>query len=291
MFSLNENFLQHIDLPTDSKITRYHRVGGGDINQAYSLETETGEHYFLKVQPNSVAAFFQHEADGLKLLAQAVRVPRVLGMGQVKKDQWLLLESLNAVNDGDQYALGRALAKVHAITSPNQEFGFDRDFTAGKTAKINHWQKDWYSFFVEQRLAVLRGLLLQEGKWVVSDADYEQAVNKFKLLLTDHVSQPSLLHGDFWSGNFMFDADSGEPIFIDPDVYYGDAEFDLGITTVFGGFNRDFYAGYQSLRPFDAGIDQRLMFYQLYYLMVHAHLFAGSYIQAYAGKLSQIIGH
>ncbi|WP_143811361.1 fructosamine kinase family protein, partial [Oenococcus oeni] len=138
---------------------------------------------------------------------------------------------LNATNYGNQYSLGQDLAKIHSITSPNGQFGFDKDFKAGKTSKINTWQSSWYEFFVKQRLNVLRELLINEGKWN-DDQNYKKAIEIFQSLMEKHDSRPSLLHGDFWSGNFMFDADSGQPIFIDPDVYYGDPEFDIGITTV-----------------------------------------------------------
>ncbi|MGL2221302.1 fructosamine kinase family protein [Oenococcus oeni] len=286
MFNLTKAFLKEV--PTNAEVTDFHEVHGGDINKAYSLTDAQGGRYFLKVQPNSVLAFFQHEADGLKLLGQAARVPKVIALGHVGQDQWLLLEYLNATNYGNQYSLGQDLAKIHSITSPNGQFGFDKDFKAGKTSKINTWQSSWYEFFVKQRLNVLRELLINEGKWN-DDQNYKKAIEIFQSLMEKHDSRPSLLHGDFWSGNFMFDADSGQPIFIDPDVYYGDPEFDIGITTVFGGFNQDFYVGYQSTKPFQSGAERRLMFYQLYYLMVHAHLFAGSYIQAYRGKLAHII--
>ncbi|WP_143045446.1 fructosamine kinase family protein, partial [Oenococcus oeni] len=186
--------------------------------------------YFLKVQPNSVLAFFQHEADGLKLLGQAARVPKVISLVHFFLDQLLLLDYLNSTNYFNQYSLVQDLAKIHSITIPNGHFCFDMDFKAGKTSKINTWQSSWYEFFVKQRLNVLRELLINEGKWN-DDQNYKKAIEIFQSLMEKHDSRPSLLHGDFWSGNFMFDADSGQPIFIDPDVYYGDPEFDIGITT------------------------------------------------------------
>lgn len=47
----------------------------------------------------------------------------------------------------------------------------------------------------------------------------------------NHEVIPSLLHGDLWSGNYMFSTD-GTPILIDPDVFYGDRELDLAMTTI-----------------------------------------------------------
>ena len=42
----------------------------------------------------------------------------------------------------------------------------------------------------------------------------------------------------------MFD-DTGQPVLIDPDAVYGDREFDLAMTTIFGGFEPAFYQAYQ----------------------------------------------
>ena len=47
---------------------------------------------------------------------------------------------------------------------------------------------------------------------------------------------PSLIHGDLWSGNFMV-GEKGEPIIIDPAVYYGHREMDLAMSQLFGGFS------------------------------------------------------
>ena len=44
--------------------------------------------------------------------------------------------------------------------------------------------------------------------------------------LENHNSNPSLLHGDLWGGNYMFLTD-GSPALFDPAPFYGDREFDL----------------------------------------------------------------
>jgi fructosamine-3-kinase len=45
----------------------------------------------------------------------------------------------------------------------------------------------------------------------------------------------------------------GSPALIDPAAVYGDRELDLGVTTVFGGFNSEFYRAYAAAYPFDEG--------------------------------------
>ena len=89
----------------------------------------------------------------------------------------------------------------------------------------------------------------------------------------------SLLHGDLWSGNVLFDA-SGAPVLIDPAVYVGHREVDLAMTRLFGGFPEAFYEAYAEAWPLIEGWEDRLAIYQLYPLLVHARLFGGSYVSA-----------
>ncbi len=55
--------------------------------------------------------------------------------------------------------------------------------------------------------------------------------------------QPSLLHGDLWGGNWLIGA-PGEPVLIDPVVYFGDRETELAMSHLFGGFPDDFFQTY-----------------------------------------------
>ena len=47
--------------------------------------------------------------------------------------------------------------------------------------------------------------------------------------------------------------DQGHPWLIDPASYVGDAETDIALTELFGGFDRTFYEAYQSVIPLDPG--------------------------------------
>src|SRR5699024_8580483 len=85
--------------------------------------------------------------------------------------------------------------------------------------------------------------------------------------LSDHTSKPSLLHGDLWGGNYMF-LENGQPALFDPAPLYGDREFDLGITTVFGGFTQTFYDSYNKHYPLSKVANERVLFYRLICLRV-----------------------
>ena len=46
---------------------------------------------------------------------------------------------------------------------------------------------------------------------------------------------------------------NGQPALFDPAPLYGDREFDIGITTVFGGFTQEFYDEYNQQLPLAKG--------------------------------------
>jgi fructosamine-3-kinase len=64
---------------------------------------------------------------------------------------------------------------------------------------------------------------------------------------------------------------------IDPAVYWGHREVDLAMMQLFGGFGASTYEAYDEVFPLAAGWRERVEWYQLPPLLVHAILFGGSY--------------
>jgi fructosamine-3-kinase len=69
----------------------------------------------------------------------------------------------------------------------------------------------------------------------------------------------------------------GQPILIDPSVYFGHREMDIAMTRLFGGFSNDFYHFYNDEYPLEKGWKNRVEFNQLYPLLVHVLLFGSTY--------------
>ena len=65
---------------------------------------------------------------------------------------------------------------------------------------------------------------------------------------------------------------------IDPAVYGGHREIDLGMMRLFGGFSERVFQAYDEAFPLSPGATERLALCQLYPLLVHANLFGGSYV-------------
>jgi protein-ribulosamine 3-kinase len=240
-------------------------VSGGCIHDCYRVAI-TGRRGFLKVNAARYADAFAAEAEGLSALrASGQRAPEVLAHGAVGTHAYLLLEYLDLEGTGDFAALGRMLAHAHRAFGPR--FGWARDNYIGSTPQMNGWCDDWAEFWLTRRMKPQLAMARNKG---FSLPDVSSS------LLKRHKPQPSLLHGDLWSGNAGFTQQG--PVVFDPAVYYGDREADLAMTELFGGFPPEFYRAYNAAFPLPAGYDKRKHLYNLYHLLNHLNLFGGGYL-------------
>lgn len=258
-------------------------VSGGDVNDAFRIETDQ-EDYFLLVQRKRKSTFFDAEIAGLNLFEKVgITAPRVIDSGEIEDDAYLLLTYLDEGVSGSQEALGELVARMHSEQQADNQFGFDLPYEGGDISFDNSWTNSWITLFVEKRLDKLKDRLVQQGLWGDADVTQYQAVRRVIVNeLESHNSKPSLLHGGLWGGNYMFLTD-GSPALFDPAPLYGDREFDIGITSVFGGFTQAFYDAYHKHYPLSEGADVRLEFYRLYLLMVHLVKFG----EMYAGSVDR----
>lgn len=218
------------------------------------------------------------EAKGLELLRVTIQragidelnVPLVY---EVNAKQ-LSLQYLSAESPEKQQwqTLGCGLAKLHAVK--NAYFGLSYDNFIGLSPQANSVAQNWPNFFIDNRL-------LQQVSWIKNQAfarEARQSIVSNRRALEDllQCSEPSLVHGDLWSGNVMFA--EGKVWLIDPAVYYGDPEVDIAMTEMFGGFAPEFYASYQEVRALSESYQTKKHVYNLYHYLNHYNLFGDSYL-------------
>nr|WP_263314715.1 fructosamine kinase family protein [Mammaliicoccus sp. Marseille-Q6498] len=276
-------------LPIDG-IKEMKAISGGDVNEAYKIESKDGT-YFLLVQHNRSEDFYAAEIAGLEAFeAAGVTAPVVKGHGEINGDAYLLLNFLEEGRSGSQKALGQLVAKLHSTYEPEGKFGFDLPYEGSDITFENGWTDSWSQLFVNQRLDQLRDEIVNRGLWSEHELKaYDNVRETIVEALENHKSKPSLLHGDLWAGNYMFLSD-GKPALFDPAPLYGDREFDLGATRVFGGFTQDFYDAYNEALPLSKGAEQRIKFYELYLLMVHLVKFGSMYAGSVNRTMEEIVG-
>jgi len=273
---------------TEVTIAKVKALGGGCINTALKLETDSCENYLLKLNHISRLDMFEKEQIGLQLLANAetsLKIPETFGTGAQGNIAFLLMEYITPGNKDNLFweSLGFGLAEMHQKnTSPF--FGLNTDNHIGETRQINSCENDWVSFFGNHRLRFQGDLATHNGYFTHQDIqNLERLIKKLGELIPAN-PEASLLHGDLWSGN-IYCGEGGCPWLIDPAVYYGHRECEIAFTRMFGGFSPRFYSAYQEVWPLDNGYKQREDLYNLYHYLNHLNLFGRSYY----GSVKQII--
>lgn len=264
-------------------------VGGGSINQAYAV-TDGRETYFVKVNQANQLAMFEAEALALKAIYEThtIGVPRPLLWNIAGNAAFLVTTWIEFGGSRDAQAwarMGEQLAALHRVHS-SQGFGWHQNNTIGSTPQMNAWTPDWQTFWAEQRLGYQFRLARRRGGHFPQQ---DALIAALPALLEGHNPPPSMVHGDLWSGNAAI-ARSGDPIILDPAIYFGDREVDLAMTELFGGFPAAFYEGYQAAYPLEAGYDRRKVLYNLYHVINHFNLFGGSYEGQANRMIDQLLG-
>ncbi len=168
------------------------------------------------------------------------------------------------------------LAALHGIGAG--AYGLERDTVIGGLVQPNAEAEDWIGFFRDRRLLYMARAALDAG--MLSGAlmtRIEAFAARIERWL-DAPAHPSLIHGDMWGGNVLV---KGNRIagFVDPAIYYADAEIELAFSTMFSTFTEPFFARYGEMRPLRPGFwEVRRDIYNLYPLLVHVRLFGGSYV-------------
>ena len=269
------------------EIITHRSVGGGCINQVYSVSNGTLS-YFVKVNQAHQIEMFEAESLGLQQMydTQTIRIPQPLCCGIAGDYSFIVMEWLE-FGRGDSRAwelMGQNLAKLHQAKGSDR-FGWDRNNTIGSTPQINPWSENWSEFFAEQRIGFQLRLAKRRGG---NFSDTGKVVAKVKDILSDRAPQPSLVHGDLWSGNSACTVD-GEPVILDPATYWGDREVDIAMTELFGGFPAAFYRGYNQTWQLDRGYEARKPLYNLYHVLNHFNLFGGGYEYQASSTIARLL--
>ena len=250
---------------------------GGDINQAFLIAAEN-ENYVIKVNSSSLyPKMFHSESEGLSLLnSTGANVPEVIKVFNKAGYQYILMKFIQKEPSGNDFwtNLGISLARIHLKSET--AFGLKFDNFIGTIPQKNSLKENWSDFFIENRLKPLvkksYDLQLLKNSHL---GHFEELFKQFDQLIPKE--KPSLLHGDFWSGN-MICGPHQNPYFIDPAVYFGHREMDISMSFLFGGFDVNYLTSYREIYPLEPDWHARIDLHNLYPRLVHLVLFGSSYL-------------
>lgn len=277
-------------------IAQTDRLSGGDINKAYGLHLSTGDTVFMKANAKENASFFTAEALALSAIesTKTIGTPKILCTGTDAGEEvgysFLFLEYIESAAKIKNYweTFGHELALMHKAQTEKftsgKKFGFLQDNFIGARKQVNQNSDSWIEFFRDSRLA---------PQFKDAESYFDEDDRKLITKLLDHLDEylvepenPSLLHGDLWSGNAICGSD-GKAWLIDPAGYVGHAEADLAMTELFGGFDAEFYDAYKETNPLQPGYDERRDLYNLYHLLNHLNMFGSGYFNAVKSILEE----
>lgn len=225
------------------------------------------------------------EAEGLRLLADTLRAAGVGGPGALRVPEVRRVTETELVipqiepapaTDSKMAALGESLARMHRVALP--DYGFEVNNLIGLSPQKNRVMDDWGAFYLNYRLKPQLAMMGDPRVRSEFESTLESHQVALQAFLNRHCDHPSLLHGDLWSGNVLFDRQG--PWLIDPAVYRGDREADLAMTELFGGFSPAFFQAYDSVYPRTDVYDLKVPIYNLYHTLNHYNLFGASYLGA-----------
>jgi len=278
---LRELIRHKIKAAIEDQIISQHSVSGGCINDAKIVITQSGKSFFVKTNINSPKDMFLKEANGLRELAKAnvIRIPKVI----YSADNFIIIENILPERKSKSFweNFGRNFARLHKFTA--QSFGFYENNYIGSTPQRNIPTEtetvNWTEFYFNKRL-LYQYKLAEKNNYASEELrkSISQLEKTIHIVLMDCNAQPSLLHGDLWSGNFITD-ETGNACLIDPAVYYGHREADLAMTKLFGGFDGRFYSAYNEEYPLAEDFKYRENIYKLYHVLNHLNLFGSGYYQ------------
>lgn len=220
------------------------------------------------------------EVEGLDSLRAAlrdagvssIRVPKVYAVSETE----LAIAAIDsgAATQATLEKLGEGLAQMHKAAK--LQYGWGRNNYIGLSPQPNRWSESWGEFFVRDRLAYQVSRIREPSVQTAFHDILSKHGESLAGWLNEHCAHPSLLHGDLWSGNVLFDAE--QPWLIDPAVYCGDREADIAMTEMFGGFGAGFYKAYDRVYPLSAVYLQKRDIYNLYHYLNHYNLFGTGYL-------------
>ena len=269
-----EPLLNHI---FPSGYQSFSHLSGGDINEVIRVKLLDENDKVLKI--NSAQKFpkmLQIEGESLNFISKyGINVPKVVKNGEFRSQQYLVLEYISSTGKSATFwdDFGVEMANLHQNTQGS--FGLHFDNYIGSLPQSNKTHSTWKDFFINERCIPQVKMATDAGylsslELVVFERFYKEVDSIWPK------EQPALLHGDLWSGNYMVDS-NGNPMLIDPAIYYGHREMDIGMMHLFGGFHSDLFDAYNERYALEKDWPERIRFNQLYYLLVHLNLFGMGY--------------
>jgi len=255
----------------------------GQLGDIYTVSTFDSMYILKTSEPSTM---LQTEADMLKDINKyEIPVPKIYDVCET----YLLMDYIETIKQAKctkEIEAAKILSQLHEVSNDNHMYGYYYDTSIAKLIQKNEQtQYNWSLFLAQMRILPMAKICYDKG--YISQTILE----KVELLCKDIYKRidmslitPSLLHGDLWSGNILFNMNGAT--LIDPALYYGDKEMDLAFILMFDTFGDTFFSAYTEVHALSEDFyEVKVPLYQVYPILVHVALYGGSYVT----QLEQIL--
>ena len=171
------------------------------------------------------------------------------------------------------------VAQLHSVTNESRMYGYWYDTTIGPFPQKNEQtQYNWTLFLGQMRIMPMARICYDKGlisKGMVTRL--EGLCNTMYTRIDMSAITPSLIHGDLWSGNILFNMNCAT--LIDPALYFADREMELAFIVMFDTFGKTFFDTYAKRHPLSEDFwTVKVPLYQIYPYLVHTALYGESYL-------------
>jgi len=274
---------EHLSRKLDKEVNTVHFFAKGQIGDIYKIDTSESSYILKTSEPSDRLVT---EAKMLQDINKYdIPVPKVYDAAET----YLLLEYIEekrVEKEIQERTAARVLADLHSVTNESRMYGYYYDTTIGPFRQNNEQtQYNWGLFLGQMRIMPMAAVCYDRGQLD------RQTMERLERLSRDIYKRidmstimPSLLHGDLWSGNILFNIKGA--VLIDPALYFGDREMELAFILMFNTFGETFFNAYTDVHPLsDDFYDTKVPLYQIYPTLVHIALYGG----AYAGQLENLL--
>lgn len=279
--------LQQLSELLKSKLSELHTLSHGQIGEIYLAK--------LDDQP-VVIKTTEEERDDLLVEARmledlsknGLRVPKVIASTK----EALVLEYINPCRNityDKESEAAQALASLHQVSNESRMYGYYYNTTIASFNQNNEQtQYNWGLFLSQMRILPMAKLCYDKGVLEKSLLERIEGLcsGLYRRIDMSKIT-PSLLHGDIWSGNVLYEENG--VCFIDPAIYFGDREMELAFIMLFHTFGKCFFEEYTKVHPLsDDFYETKVALYQIYPLLVHVALYGGGYVNELKQRLDSL---
>ena len=226
----------------------------------------------VKYYQNKNKGFNSIKSEGNSLIFLTNKLPSLFPNVKHLSSNLLIIDFIkhnNLKKNDYEKVLAKKILKIHEIQS--NKYGFKFDAQIGGLKQSNKFETNWINFFREKRLNMIFEKINHISPMPSS---INKKIQKLLKKLEDYLPfnpKISLLHGDLWEGNILFN--NGKLVgLIDPGIYFGHHELEIAYLTWFKFIDKKFLEFYNNNNQIDKYFFKYEPIYQLYYSLLNVAL-------------------